>query len=469
MRREAFRSDNIVYRSGGVKLLDNFNMHIFESEVFGLFFTDDRGKNELIRFITEGGELDYGSISLGDELVNSFIAPSYSKTAGATLVSRDELLLDEMTVAENVFVVRRNFRKFIIDAGVIQSQFERFAGEYGVDIDGRESVRNLAPVDRYITRLLKAVIEGSLLIIVKDLGLSPGGPEIERFHRYVRRFAESGVSFLYISGDIGELFGVCDRVGVAEHGRIVSTIRREDFDEERFRNYYFGPEKTRAPAGTGKRTVLGFHATPAIGAERIDLDVSEGESVLLWDRSDTVIEHMVRALSGEVKPVSGHILVDGRHPHSYSARAPISFIREAPSQNSIFSDMSYLDNLCFKAANRLPALWRKDEIKQNVRNEYYPIIGDDIDAPPPLALSQKAVYTLVYLREHIYRPRLLVLVRPFLDTDIRLKIHILSLIEMIRSEGASLLILDSSVSESSAIADRIIALKGGQGTEGRAV
>ena len=462
MRKEIFRSNNVIYRSGGVKLLDSFNLHIFEGEIFGLFFTDNRGKNELIRLTMEGGILDYGSLSLCDEQVNSFLMPTPLRTSGVSLISREELLLDEMTVAENVFVMRKNFRKYIIDAGVIRSQYERLAEEYGVDIPGGLLVRDLQPVDRYIISLLKAVVEGNFLIIIKDIGLSPDGTEMEKLHRYMRRFAETGVSLLYISGDVTELASVCDRIGVAENGRIVSTIRREDFSEDRFRNYYFAPEQVKAPIEPSRQTVLRLTAALKAGAQMIELSVSEGECVLLWDRSDTMIEQIVRVLSGETKPFAGRVLLDGRDLSSYRGRAPISFIREAPSRNGAFMDMSYLDNLCFKASDRIPKVWRKASIKQSVRDEYYTLVGDDIDALPPLSLSQESMYNLVYLREHIFRPRLLVLVHPFMDTDIRLKMHILSLIEMLREAGVSLLILDSSVSESSAVADRTVTVKGGR-------
>jgi len=462
MREEVFRSDNVIYRSEGVKLLDHFNLHIFRGETFGLFFTDNRGKNELIRLAMEGGTLDYGSLSFLGEQVNSFKMPAPARVSGVSLISRDERLLDDMSVAENVFVMRKNFRKYVINAGVIRSQFERLAGEYGVDIDGGALVRDLTPLDRYIVRLLKAVIEGSFLIIVKDIGLSPNGPEIERFQKHITRFAELGVSFLYISGDMNELAAVCDRIGVAERGRIVSTVKRENFDKAVFRNYYFDPEQVRTVAETGTRKVFSFDAVLREGAGYANFDVSEGECVLLWDRSDTMIEYMVRLLSGEERPAAGHIRLDGRELHTYRGRAPLSIIRESPAQNGIFLDMSYLDNLCFKAGNRLTSLWRKKAVRQNIRSEYYPLAGSDIDALPPLALSQESLYNLAYLREHIFSPMLLVLVRPFLDTDIKLKMHILSLIEMFRQSGVSLLILDSSVSESSAIADRTFTIISGR-------
>jgi ribose transport system ATP-binding protein len=462
MRREVFRACDVIYRNKDVTLLDRFNMHIFEGEVFGLFFTDNHGENELVRLTMEGGAIDFGSISLRDERVNSFLMPMTARVAGVSLISRDEGLLDEMTVAENVFVMRKNFHKYVINSGVVLSQFERLAAEYDVVIDGNAFVRDLAPVDRFIVRLLKAAVEGSFLIIIKNPGLSPDGPAIESFHRHVRRFAMSSHSFLYTSRDVSELFRICDRIGVVERGRIVNTIKREDFDEKQFRRYYFYPDQMRTAAETYKHTVLSFRAALKAGLSPIELDVSEGECVLLWDKSDMAITQMVRILSGEIGAPGGHILIDGRKLASYGDKAPVSIIREAPDKNGIFGDMSYLDNLCFKAANRFPALWRKASVKQSIRNEYLPLAGNDVDALAPLSLSQESAYTLIYLREHIYRPRLLVLVRPFLDTNIRLKMHILSLIEMLRAAGASLLILDNAVSESSAIANRTVAIKDSQ-------
>ena len=460
MREEVFRSDNVIYRNEGIKLLDHFNMHIFKGETFGLFFTDNHGKNELIRLATEGGILDYGSLSFLDDMVNSFIFPAPTRTSGVTLISRDELLLDEMTVAENVFVMRKKFRKYVIQASVIRSQFDRVAEEYGIDIDGGKLVRDLSPLDRYIVRLFKAVIEGSFLIIVKDIGLNPNGPEIELFQKHIRICAELGISFLYISGDVNELAAVCDRIGVAERGRIVSIIKRNNFDEGNFRKYYFDREQVKTPIETRKHKVLEFKAPFQLGTEPAEFFVSEGECVLLWDRSDTMIESIMRILSGEEKPTGGHVWLDGMELQTYKGSAPMSIIREFPLLNDVFPDMSYLDNLCFKAGNRLTSLWRKKSIKQNIRNEYFDLIGDDIDALPPLDLSAESAYNLVYLREHIFSPRLLVLIRPFIDTDIRLKMHILSLIEKLRQSGASLLILDSSVSESSAIADRTLTIIG---------
>ena len=460
MREEVFRSDNVIFRSEGIKLLDHFNMHIFKGETFGLFFTDNRGKNELIRLATEGGILDYGSLSFLDDMINSFILPAPTRTAGVSLISREELLLDEMTVAENVFVMRRKFRKYVIQASVIRSQFDRVAAEYGINIDGGKLVRDLSPLDRYIVRLLKAVIEGSFLVIIKDIGLNPNGPEIELFQKHIRRCAELGISFLYISGDVNELAAVCDRIGVAERGRIVSIIKRANFDGSNFRNYYFDPEQVKTLIETRKHKVLDFRVSLQPGVEPAEFCVYEGECVLLWDRSDTMIEHLTRILSGEEKPLGGFVRLDDQELLSYKGSAPMSIVRESPVLNDIFPDMSYLDNLCFKAGNRLTSLWRKKAVQQNIRNEYYSLAGDDIDALPPLDLSAESAYNLVYLREHIFSPRLLVLIRPFIDTDIRLKMHILSLIEKLRQSGASLLILDSSVSESSAIADRTLTIIG---------
>ncbi|MDR1795905.1 MAG: hypothetical protein LBR44_00430 [Clostridiales Family XIII bacterium] len=460
--------NNVIQRRGGVNLLDHFDLHVFEGEVLGLFFTDNHGKEDLIRLLLRNTPIDYGSVRLRGAVVNSYRLPGESAGAGVSLVSRDELLIDEMTVAENVFVMRRGFRKYIIDASLLRAQFGRFAAEFGATVDGGMPARDLPFVDRLIVQMLKAVAQGSRLIIVKDTGFSPGSAEQIKLRQHVRRFADSGISFLYISGDTAELLDVCDRIAVAERGRVMSAVRKEAFGERDFGKYYFKPDQAPfASPGGHAGAALEFSGVCAGSLRDMSFSVAEGEGVLLWDRSDSAIEKIVRLLSGMEKPASGRILVGGAPLFRWTgARARVSIIRGTPMREMVFEDMSYLENLCFRAADRLPSLWRKGAFRRLVREEYAALVGGDIDLLPPLRLSDESLYSLVYLREHLYRPRLLVLVRPFLNTDIRLKMHILSLVRMIRDTGAALLILDSSVSDSSAIADRILDINDLGGSEG---
>jgi ABC-type sugar transport system ATPase subunit len=128
----------------------------------------------------------------------------------------------------------------------------------------------------------------------------------------------------------------------------------------------------------------------------------------------------------------------------------------------IFSEMSYLDNLCIKAAERVPSLWLGTAQRRIIRDEYREYIGGSIDADSPLGLPAESLYDLVYLREYIYNPQILIIERPFIDTDIRLRLHIMSLIAMFKMRGTTILIMDSSTTDSEAVSDRVLIVGGGR-------
>jgi ABC-type uncharacterized transport system ATPase subunit len=131
----------------------------------------------------------------------------------------------------------------------------------------------------------------------------------------------------------------------------------------------------------------------------------------------------------------------------------------------VFSEMTYLDNLCIRTAERVPTLWLGSAQRRIIREEYRARIGNCIDADAPVDMPAKSLYDLVYLREYIYNPQILVIERPFIETDIGLRLHIMSLIAMFKTRGATILIIDNSMAGSEAVSDRIL-IVGGGGIEG---
>jgi ribose transport system ATP-binding protein len=368
-----------------------------------------------------------------------------------------------MTVAENVFVMRKGFKKYVISKPVLISQFAALAAEYGVDVDGGVYVRDLSLADRYIIQALKAATSGCALVIIRNTGLQYGGAELTLFQQQVRRFAERGVSFIYISGDINVLTGACDRIAVAEGGRVIRVVDRSEFTSKKLSRYHYLPDSLLPSPGTDLVSVLRFDKVRAGMISMLDFSVSKWECVLLWDRTDRIRYEMRRLLTREIRPASGEIRILGSPFTRARVNVRISYIREAPTRSMIFSEMNYLDNLCIRAAERIPSLWLKNSGRKIIRDEYRGLVGDDIDADSPAELSAESLYSLVYLREYIYNPQLLVIERPFLETDIRIRMHIISLIAKFKARGAAVLIIDSSMTGSDAFSDRMLIV----GTGGR--
>jgi ribose transport system ATP-binding protein len=466
MRKEVFRADNVTFSRGGVSLLDRFNVHVFEGEIFGLFFSDNNGKDEFIKLLLENHPIDYGKIYFMDEQVNSYSWGRSSLVANKRIgyVSREAALIDEMSVAENVFLMRRGFRKYLLYGPVLEAQFAALAAEYDIPIKCGAYVRELSRAERYIVQALKAVVSGNALIIIRNVGLEYGSAELLSFQKQVKRFASSGVSFIYISGDIRVLTDVCDRVAVTEGGRIVTSAARNEYFKKKLSGRLFYADSIFNPPPVGKVSLLRFDKVSGGNLSELDFSVASGESVLLWDRGDNALKDVFAMLSKSVKPASGEIrFMDAPLPDPGDC-SKISFIEESPARSMIFDKMSCMDNLCLRVAERAPLLWLGSASRKIIRDEYREMIGDDIDADSPSGLSAESLYRLVYLREYIYNPRLLVVEKPFLETDVKLRLLIISLMAMFRSRGTSILILDSSTSDSGACADRTLSVMGGRVT-----
>jgi ribose transport system ATP-binding protein len=272
-----------------------------------------------------------------------------------------------------------------------------------------------------------------------------------------------GRAFLYIDDNYEELFRICDLVAVSEKGQIMNIFGRERFSADFFKKYAFDTEGTVKRSEERADNVLQFANVSYEAIQGIDFAVSEGECVLLRIRSDALIADIVDLVTLRASAEQGYILFEHRRLPSHRGTYALSVIREQPTRNMIFPDMSFLDNLCFHAAERAPALWLRSSHKKSVRNEYRARIGEDIDAVSLEGVSNKSLYNLVYYRELLFRPHLLILIKPFLDTDLDLKQHILSLIDQLRAAGTTILILDNNTAENALVADRILTIaKDGQ-------
>jgi ribose transport system ATP-binding protein len=448
-----------------MNLLDRFSIHVCEGEIFGLFFSDNNGKDEFVKLAINNHPIEYGKVYFTNEQVNSYRQGRPSPpNPRIGYVSRAVGLIDDMSVSENVFLMRRGFRKYIIDRAVLKAQFDSLAAEYGIDIDGDACVRDLSFSERYIIQTLKSVVAGSALIIVRNVGMEHGSLELHAFQRQVRRFAESGISFIYISSDIRVLTGVCGRVAVTEGGRVVTLAESREYSTKKLGRYHFYPDGMFESSTMDAVSLLRFDKVSGGGLNEMDFSVASGESVLLWDRSDSALTDVLAMLSRSVRPVSGTIRFMGGLLPGPGKGSRVSFIAESPTRRMIFDEMSYMDNLCLRAAERVPSLWLGSASRRIIWDEYRAMIGDDINADSPAGLPAESLYRLVYLREFIYKPLLLVIEKPFQETDARLRRLIMSLMSLFRNRGTSILILDSSTSYSSIVANRTLAVVGGKVT-----
>jgi ribose transport system ATP-binding protein len=217
------------------------------------------------------------------------------------------------------------------------------------------------------------------------------------------------------------------------------------------------PEAPAPPA-------LEFQGVSTENLHGVSFSIRAGECVAVFDLSNTSLEDITGLIQGGVRPSKGRVLAGGR-PWRHGAgpfRQGAVVIAENPTKTMLFHGMPYLDNLCFLLDCRMPPLWDGAKTRRACAVECAGELGPDIHAASLAGLSRQSLYNLVYCRVRLYRPKIVVCVRPFAEADMRLRAHVASLIRRLRDEGAAVAILSVSPPTATGPADRILVLERGR-------
>lgn len=464
MKNEVLRLERVTQTEDGVVLLDNLSMHIFQGEIMGLLCLNTHGKEALVRLLSRNLPIHYGYVYFQERLVNNY-AHSSNNANRVSVIERTSRLVEDLTVADNIFVLRPGFKKYFINPRVLSAQLAQFTKDLGVRIEAGELVSQLSFFEKCVVELLRAVVTGVKLVVIRDISNFVSAADLVRFHSLIRRYAREGMSFLYICNHHEEAFRICHRIALMEDGKVLKVLNRQDFRDETVlmfsQSFYHRPPAMCRDSGGG---ILSFCNVRAGGMDGLSFAVARGECVVLLDINNTIPADLMALLSGRRLPAAGEILLDGV---CWSAgpkmlEKQMCFLGENPVETALYREMSYLDNLCFWLDRKFPSLWRKPAVRRSVRQEYEPLAGDDIFANDITRLSLSSLYSLVYYKVHLYRPKVLFCVQPFAGADMYLRRHILELIEVLKARGIAVVILAVSISDSLEVADRLLVAERGK-------
>lgn len=465
MKEEILRMDHVTRIVDGSTCLSDLNLHLFRGEILGLLCMSDHGEDELVELVQKNLPLHYGFVYFDEQLVNSYRKSPMTRNRAAVIERRSRLVGD-LSVMENLFVLRRGFKKYVISRRTLREQYWRHAKELGIDVLPDAPASALSGYERCAVELLKAVLSGARLVVIRDISNIISTADLVRFQALMRRCAARGLSFLYLCAHHEEAFTICDRMMVMEDGRIVLALRRPyTSDEAIWRHSLDFSRPVPLPKLTGPRRLpaLEFDRVVTENLHGFSMRVLPGECVALLDRSNTILEDIVGLMSGDQRPRGGRIMMGGR-PFSGGdgTRAQaVGIIQADPTRTMIFEGLTALDNLCFLADRKGKFFWSGRAARVSIAREYAAVFGDDIHERDVRRLSRWTLYDLVYYRMHLYRPAVVFCVQPFFGADMYQRRHIIDLLELLRARGIALVLLMVNISDSLSIADRLLVAENG--------
>lgn len=467
MKHEVLRMEQVTTLQDEVTQLDNFSIHIFRGEIMGLVCINPNGEESLIDLIQQNRPIHYGRVYFCETLVNTYQHSTMTPNRAAVIDSRN-LLVDGLTVADNVFVLRRGFKKFLISPRVLNDQLRRFTEPLGIELDGGRLIRDLTVYERYLVELLRAVVAGAKLIVIRDISNSVSTEYLSRFFALLRRCASQGIAFLYICNHHEEAFKVCDRIGMMRDGGVLKVFGREDFRDESVAPYYrgmFADLKIKQAPRSGGRELLCFRGVCTNSLNSLTFSVAAGECTTLLDLDNTVLTDILGLMTGSLCPFAGTVLLEGKAYTQRTARHAVkngvAFIAENPARSMLFGEMSVADNLCFLAAEKRVPVRLNGRVRRGILKEFRPLLGGDADETDPARLKLSSLYNLIYTRVCLGNPRVVFCVQPFAGADLLLRREIVSLINRLKEKNITVVILALNFSDTLVVSDRLLTFRAG--------
>lgn len=461
MKREVLRMERVTYKEGDVILLRDFELNISEGEIVGLLPLNAYGLPEFLRLLNENLPLYDGYVYYMEKLVNSW--QDGAKGDGKICIIRDKSsLVNGQSVLTNIFVLRHGFGQEIIRKGLLKRQLAPFLEEIDVNISMDILVEKLSFFERVIVEIVRAVVAGCGLIVLQEIDTLISDSELNKLYEIMRYYTKKGLAFLCISPHFETVAESCGRIAVMSNGKVIKVLREQEMYAkvlvECAREYHARVRrrlKDRPMERMHGKELFEVKVQWGNHIKNLDFAVAQGECVVLQSLDEKIFLDLVSLFSGDNETFSDAFYLNGKKTR-ISGNREIAVIAEQPTQSMLFYGMNYLDNLCFTMDHRVNGVWRSRKVKHSVQMEYQKLLGKAVFYKPLEELTEIEKYELVYMRVFLQRPRIVFVIQPFKGADLKHRIRIWELQEMLLNKGIAVVILAVNMADGLSLADRVI-------------
>lgn len=449
--------------TGGVKL-DNFSMSMHKGEIMGLVPVDGYGIDALFELLQSNPPLHYGYVYMREKIVNSWDHRG-NKMNRVSIIRGRSALAGKLTVADNVFVLRHGFRKYVIRPEQLAKQLQPFMDEAGVDIPADKYADELSEYERIAVEIIKAAVAGSWLIAIDEPEALVSAADLRRLNDMLGKYSAQGFTILYVSSHYEDLVSLCDRIAIMENGQIIKVFKAGDRlpgINGLITNGMSGyrtemPERSRSTRREtdSDRKVLTLENVSEGRIYRMNLELAAGQCMLINNIDRREIFCLEGIISGRIIPEGGEVRIDGVRLEGTAGRK-IAVIPPEPENTLIYPDMSYMDNLCMTLDGRIKDIWRNGSIRRSLRHEAEKTADPGVFEVPVSLLSAEEKKELVYKRILLQRPQAVMVIQPFRASGIASRRHTADLIRQLLDKGTAVIIVSAGMNDAIMITDDIV-------------
>ena len=241
MKDFILRLKGITKQFPGVRALDDVTINVERGTIHGLVGENGAGKSTLIKVLAGIYQPEKGEVVLEGQ-VRKFASPIAARRAGISVVHQEIKLSETLSVAENMFLGNIMMKGKIVDWAGMRKRAQEIVDDLGMDIDINAQVSSLTVAKKQIVEIMHAINNNAHVLIMDEPSAVLTDRELEVMFRIVKQLRENGITIIYISHRLDEVFDLCDNVSVLRDGQHIDTLPIHEITRQGLINMMVGRE-----------------------------------------------------------------------------------------------------------------------------------------------------------------------------------------------------------------------------------
>ena len=458
----------------GVVALKDVDLHVAKGEVLGLVGENGAGKSTLIKILSGAHHADAGEIVIAGQRLRQ-PTPLQMLELGVSVIYQETMLAPHLSVGENMWLGRMpRGRAGLIDWAETWRRSRDVLTRLGFNLDPKAITGTLNIAQRQMTEIAGALSRQARLIVLDEPSAVLGKVELEKLFEIIRRLAADGVSFIYISHRLAEVFEICSRVTVLRDGRVVGGGKTAELDSQDLIGMMVGrkiediyPARARRP-GAIALAAEGLRSGSAL--RDISIDVRSGEILGVCGLAGSGRSELLRGLAGADRAEQQNYILLGSDKRPASPKQSIArglcYLPEDRKSEGCFLPQDVAFNITISGLQRIK---RKGLLNRAREEEAARSLIERLrirTQSPSERISQLSggnQQKCLIARSLNARCRVLLIDEPTRGVDVGAKREIYQLMARLADEeGVAIIMVSSELPEILGLSDRILVMREGE-------
>ena len=464
---------NIFKSFGGVNALRDVSFQCRPGTVHALVGENGAGKSTLIKILAGALLPDSGEIIFKGQKHQSF-STRKALNSGISVIYQELALVSQMTVAENIFLGREPRKYFgIVDKKRLKIEAKKLLKQLGFEVDMDMEVGEMTVAYQQMVEIAKALSKNADLIIMDEPSAILAGHELDQLFLIIESLKKRGVTIIYISHRLEEVFRIANEVTILKDGQLVGTKPIKDLSRGELVKMMVG--RTLEEVFPVSFNQLG---NPVLQVEEIStktilnqvsFNLREGEILGVAGMVGSGRTELARAIFGADPLTSGTIKIKGqdvvfKNPAD-AIRSKISLVPEDRNYHGLFTKLSILNNITLPILSKISRWGFTDKKKENeiVERERQIHSIDMTSGNQEVQYLSGGNQQKVVLSKSLQTiPEVIIMDEPTRGVDVGAKFEIYQLIRQLNKDGIAILMISSELPEILGLSDRILVMREGK-------